>query len=249
MSSAHPPRLADIVAAYKASKSAEELRGEWGAVLLYRPLSFLLTPPLIRLGLGATTVTAISCLLALALPFVALGLGPIWLALAGFVFSVLDCVDGNIARATGTTSRRGQYADFVTDVIYRAAMYLSIGLLLAPGAVAGWWPLGGGPGLGLAAALLALAARLSRVYVEHAMGADNPYQAPLEVSLEGPAPGPLARLAALAFPVLSDIDPLLPVLVLAAGLLGGLEWVLIWLLAYSALDFLYSQVEILRGLE
>ena len=245
MPRAATPRLADVVAAYRAAKSGEELRGEWGAVLLYRPVSFLLTPPLVALGVGATAVTAISCLLALVLPVVALVGGAAWLALAAIVFSILDCVDGNIARITGTTSERGQYADFITDVVYRVSMYLSIGLLLAPGAVQGWWPLGGGPGLGLAAALLAVAARLSRVYAEKDMGAANPYVA----RAEGPPPAPLARLADGIFPFVSGIDPLLPVLVLVAGFLGGLHWVLIWLLAYSALDFLYSQVEILRGLE
>ncbi len=243
------PRLADVVAAYKAAKSGEELRGEWGAVLLYRPLSFLLTPPLVALGIGATTVTAVSCLLALALPIVALTGGVVWLAAVAVVFSVLDCVDGNIARITATTSRRGQYADFITDVVYRVAMYLSIGLLVAPGAVEGWWPLGAAPGLALAAALLAVAARLSRVYVEQDMGAGNPYEAKADAASQGGAPGPLARVVDGLFPFVSGIDPLLPLIVLGAGLFGELEWVLVWLLAYSALDFVFTQVEILRGLK
>ena len=240
-----PPRLADVVAAYKAAKSGEELRGEWGAVLLYRPLSFLLTPPLVALGIGATTVTAVSCLLALALPFVALTGGVVWLAIVAYLFSVLDCVDGNIARITATTSRRGQYADFITDVVYRVAMYLSIGLLVAPGTVEGWWPLGAAPGLALAVALLAVAARLSRVYVEQDMGAGNPY----ESKADDVAPGPLVRVVDGLFPFVSGIDPLLPLIVLGAGLAGGIEWVLVWLLAYSALDFAFTQIEILRGLK
>jgi hypothetical protein len=39
---------------------------------------------------------------------------------------------------------------------------------------------------------------------------------------------------------------LTPLVVLLLGMVGGMYWLVLWLVAYSALDFLYTQVAALR---
>jgi phosphatidylglycerophosphate synthase len=224
-----------------AAKSREEWYGEWGAALLYRPLSFLLTPLFVRLSIGATAVTVVALALVLCLPLLALRGSAIELGLAAIVIAVLDCVDGNIARATGTTSKLGHYLDFLTDILFRIALYGSIGVLVdadrgAPAWIAGW-----GLALGIGAAFLAVGARLCRVYAERFAG-EVAYARPDESAKES---GGILRYA---FPFVSGIDPLLPLVLLATSWTGGLHWVIAWLVGYSALDFLYTQYAVLRRL-
>jgi phosphatidylglycerophosphate synthase len=223
-----------------AAKSREEWYGEWGAALLYRPLSFVLTPLFVRLGIGATTVTVVALALVLCLPALALRGSVLQVGLVAIVIAVLDCVDGNIARATGTTSRVGHYLDFLTDILFRIAFYGSIGLLVDTDRTAPAWIGGWGLGLGIAAAFLAVGARLCRVYAERFAG---------EVAYARPeSPKEAGGILRYAFPFVSGIDPLLPLIVLAAGWLGALHWVIAWLVGYSALDFLYTQYAVLRRL-
>jgi hypothetical protein len=241
--------IADVVRTYREAKSTEELYGEWAAAVCYRPFSFLITPWLVGAGLGPTTVTVLSLVVVLALPLLAFwggGEGYLALGLGAVVVGVLDCIDGDIARVTGRTSRFGQYCDFIVDVVYRAAMYGAVGFLIGRGV-----GVDGGLGrfgaealaLGLLAALLAIVARLSRVYVETWPEEANPYERPPEAET-----APKSSFLGLVFPFVSGLDHLLPLFVLVGGALGLLDWVLIWLLAYSALDFLYTQVAILRRL-
>ncbi len=244
MSSARDYRLADVVRAYVDAKSKEELYGEWGAVVAYRPLSFLLTPIVLRLGIGPTTVTAASMVVVLLLPFVAVWgaeAGYIYLALAAIVVSVLDCVDGNVARATGQTSRVGHYADFIVEVIYRATSYAAIGLLVEAGGVG--WLAPHGLALGLAAAFMANGARLSRVYVKSWFEGKEPYAKPA-----GAAAASRSKFRDLIFPFISGIDPLLPFFILLVGAFDVMHWLIYWLVAYSAADFIYTQWTIIRRL-
>ncbi|MDP6708569.1 MAG: CDP-alcohol phosphatidyltransferase family protein [Alphaproteobacteria bacterium] len=243
------PAIADVVRAYRGAKSREELFGEWGAAVCYRPFSFLLTPWAVAVGLGPTTVTVLSFLVVLALPLLALlggGQGHLALSLGAIAVGILDCVDGDIARVTGRISRFGQYCDFIVDVLYRPIMYGAVGVLIQAGVgTAGdlGWLGRQALALGILAALLAITARLSRVYVERWPEEANPYDKPVE----GEAP-PKRGLLGLVFPFISGLDHLLPFFVLVAGASGQLEWVLVWLLAYSALDFLYTEYAILRRL-
>ncbi len=242
--------IADVVRAYRRAKSTEELYGEWAAAVCYRPFSFLITPWLASAGVAPTVVTMLSFVVVLALPLLAYwggGAGHLWLGFAAIAVGVLDCIDGDIARVTGRTSRFGQYCDFIVDVVYRPAMYGAIGLLIALDV-----GVGEGPGLfgaeatalGLVAALLAIVARLSRVYVENWPEEAGPHQKPTETEA-------VAKISflGLVFPFISGLDHLLAVFVLIAGALGLLDWVLVWLLAYSALDFCYTQFAILGRLK
>ena len=95
MSSARDFRLADVVRAYVDAKSKEELYGEWGAVVAYRPLPFVLTPIFLRFGIGPTTVTAASMVVVLLLPFVA-----VWEAEAGYIYLALGAIVVSVPRVT-----------------------------------------------------------------------------------------------------------------------------------------------------
>jgi phosphatidylglycerophosphate synthase len=149
------------------------------------------------------------------------------------IFCVLDCVDGDLARVTGRASRRGAYADFLTDIVYRVALYASIGLLVdrSPTAQA-LISIGEGAGLatGLACALLAVAARACRLYVE----AEGSSASPL-------SPRAIDTSTSVAIAFLSGIDHLLPIGVLVFGAMGRLDWLLAYLFAYSLGDLVLTQ--------
>ena len=238
--------VADVRRAYSASKRSEEVRGEWAAWLLYRQISFLITPWFLAAPVSATAVTVCSLLIALCLPLLAVSGSEwswVWVSLAAVLVLTLDCVDGNIARVTHSVSRIGHYADFMTDILYRIAFYFSIGLLIARGAAADSVLARHAPALAALAALLAVTARLGRVYLES--------REPPAVSA-APAPAesapPAGGVYAAVFSFVSGIDSLLPLLVLAAGAAGHLRLVLLWILAYSALDFVHTQVSVLLRL-
>ena len=96
-----------------------------------RPLGRLCLPWALRLGVTPNQVTIA------ALPFIlaAMGLlaaGGVALSLAGalmlHVGLVLDNLDGDLARATGKTSIRGEYLDALIGYIYGALLLPAVGI-------------------------------------------------------------------------------------------------------------------------
>jgi len=236
--------LAEAVRSYLGEKLQEELRGEWGAAVFFRPPSLLLTPVCLNLGIGPMAVTLASLVVVLALPWLAFWGGPqgyLYVGLAGAVIGVLDCLDGSMARVAERTGRMGHYADFLVGVLDRVLGYLAIGMVVAfeagPG---GGWFTGHAVALALAAALAAVMARLSRQFAAAWPDTDSPKRSG--------AHSPAARLAEAIFPVISGLDQIWPLFVLLFGALGGLHWFLAWLIFYSALDFLHTQVTVLARL-
>jgi phosphatidylglycerophosphate synthase len=63
---------------------------------------------------------------------------PLWGAIALNVFSVLDCVDGNIARVTKSASPWGGWADAVMGFVAYTAVFISTGVYVF--LRSGWWP-------------------------------------------------------------------------------------------------------------
>ncbi|HTO39776.1 MAG TPA: CDP-alcohol phosphatidyltransferase family protein [Rhizomicrobium sp.] len=234
--------MADVRASYDAEKAREEWYGDWMSAAVYRRISFFITVPLLNLSVTASQVTIVGLLMALALPVVALFAGPyahLGVATLAIAFVVLDCVDGNIARVTHTASKSGHYLDFFTDIVFRITLYAAVGIL-ADREVAG--VLGGqGLALGLLAALLAIVARLSRVFTRQLSPGDV-----FDPAGEGAAPK--GFIDGFLLPALSGLDRLLPILVLAAKWWGGLGWVVLWLVVYSAADLAYTQYAVFRRL-
>ena len=224
--------VADVRKTYGDERAREEWYGDWASALIYRPISFWLTPGFLRLSISATSVTCSMIAAALAIPALAALAGPdalVPIALLAFACMVLDCVDGNIARATGTASEAGAYLDFMADVVYRIAMYATVGYLAGPA-----FP------LAALAAALSLGARLCRFRQGR----------PVAVALYGAARAAAndGWIARTVFPFLSGTDRLLPVLVLMAAGWDALDWLVAWLFAYAVVDFVYTQVVVLERL-
>jgi phosphatidylglycerophosphate synthase len=127
-------QLAAIRASYTDDKRAEEARSDVPARYLYRPLSFPITPPFMMLGVSANGVTVLGILISAGVPLCALlgGLrGALAIALLSMFIQVLDCVDGNIARTTGKTSKAGRMLDGLGSLLFWASYFLGIGMLAA----------------------------------------------------------------------------------------------------------------------
>jgi hypothetical protein len=107
---------------------------------VYPPLVWILVRPLARWGVHPNTVTVISILLTLAvIPLCAAGH-----FLAGFLcaygMSVLDSVDGKLARLTFTDSKLGNVLDHGLDLVHPPFWYCA----WAYGLTLGTGPNGGG---------------------------------------------------------------------------------------------------------
>lgn len=230
---------ADVKRTYSPAKAREEWYGDWASALIYRPLSFLITPLFLSLSVSASAVTLISLILGLSLPLLALfgGTSGAWfVALLATLWVILDCVDGNIARVTGTSSPAGRYFDFVTDVLFRGSFYVAIGILTDAGH--GYR----GLALCLAAGYAAMAARFCR-QVYHQGGGEDVYS-----ETAGPADATGLSLVKIVFAFLSGIDRLLPLTLLAATYFHRLFWIAWFLLAYSLADLVYSLFRIFLDL-
>jgi len=110
-----------------------------------RPASVPVAWFCLRLGLRANTVSYLSALICIGAAFL-FGSGAIGWALLGALlfnlFSVLDCADGNMARATGTNGPYGGWADAVGGYVAYMTVLLSLGYAAAvrDAAVLGWQP-------------------------------------------------------------------------------------------------------------
>jgi phosphatidylglycerophosphate synthase len=231
--------VSEIKRLYVAQKLRDEMRGEWGAAVFYRWISFFISALFIKCGVSANTVTGISIILCLLLPLVLL-VNPdeayIYLALGGFTIAILDCVDGNIARATNTTSFKGQYLDFITDILYRVFLYTTLGLIIQIDSVGNVFLSRNADFFCLLSATLAIIARLCRVYTENRFSDNN------SISTNN-------KSKAIIFSFLSGLDQILPIFILVAGIFDLLFWVMIWIMFYSLLDFIYTQMNNFRRLQ
>ena len=102
-------------AAYDAS-----YKGVTDALTLYlwRKPAFYLTRWAARAGLSPNFITAIGAILCV-LAFFLFWRGDYWLGiLSGFIFMVLDTVDGKLARCTGASSKWGNVFDHGIDLIH-----------------------------------------------------------------------------------------------------------------------------------
>ncbi len=233
--------IKDVRASYGPEKAREEWYGDWMSALVYRPVSFWITPPLLNLSVSASQVTVFALLIALVLPFAALMAGEaahFSVAVLAIAFLILDCVDGNIARVTATASKSGHYLDFLTDIVFRVTLYAAVGILAGRETSSLSWMDGQALMLSLLAALIAIVGRLSRVFTRQLSPGDV-------FDEDRSANGVFDRIV---FPFLSGLDRVLPIVVLAADRWGGLRWVVLWLLAYSAGDFIITQYAIFRRL-
>ena len=126
-----PPTVADI----RAAHWREPVRAAYERPLLmntyvFRPVSFFLTWAAIRVGLRSETVSWLSGIVGLAgcavllIPDSAalpLGLALLWL------FNLLDCVDGDLARTLRAQNAYGRFVDSVCGGVVDIAFWAVVG--------------------------------------------------------------------------------------------------------------------------
>lgn len=106
----------------------------WFGRHLNRPISFRISALLMRTDISPNAVTWLTFFIAVAMMCMLGEGGLLWLALGGLLYqvvSVVDCVDGDIARVTYQTSRAGAALDTTFDMLANLGFVatLTIGLL------------------------------------------------------------------------------------------------------------------------
>ncbi len=122
--------MKDIIASYSDAKRKNERFDLW----LYhvgRRFSWPVAWAAINLGVSATTVTFIATgFVWIGAFLIALG-NPVW-QIAGTLFFqlwiIFDCADGTVARATGTGSKRGEFADAFGGYSVSLLMFTTMGI-------------------------------------------------------------------------------------------------------------------------
>lgn len=222
--------LKSLVADYMRSKMKDD---DWGSVI-FRPIAIVVAFPLARLGVSPMAVTIAAYLL---LPIIAIAsvvttppTALLVVCMLGILYCVLDCVDGTLARALKRESKFGYYADLSSDLLYRPVIYSALGHITDRITHASKWTW---LSLALAAAWLALFARVSRLYKEMLK--------PRKTSTDRHAAINKKSVLEVIYNALSGIDILLPFISLTLYWWNVLPQLIVWLLIYSAADAVYSQ--------
>jgi phosphatidylglycerophosphate synthase len=121
-------------------------RDYWWTVLVVDPIAFPLARFLARRRwLTADQVTFLALIVGAASGFAYASEGRLWLVVGAALFFtsfVLDCVDGKLARALGTSSPRGQVLDELADAGRRTSAAVGLAVhLWRDGGASFWWPI------------------------------------------------------------------------------------------------------------
>ena len=120
--------LSDIKNSYPEAKA--KIEPFWGKVFVRRT-SFIFTVPFINLGWSANSVSLLSCIVAIvgSLLLCVNSIYAIWIgAIMLNLWSVLDCVDGNIARTKGESSLVGEFFDAMGGYCICAFSLVGVGM-------------------------------------------------------------------------------------------------------------------------
>ncbi len=124
------PSIAEIRDSLSPEKCHIE-RDVWAIHYGIRPLSVYVAWLFIRLGVSCKQTVVLGLLLGLLGVFLTAA-GSLQVAVAGILLlilgSLLDYVDGNIARATGTTDKLGAYLDLTADNLMAALVPIAVGI-------------------------------------------------------------------------------------------------------------------------
>jgi phosphatidylglycerophosphate synthase len=130
----------EVRRSYTPEKARDEAHNDFIAFLLYRPLSFVLTPFFLRAGWSADAVTALGGLCSAGMLVAAFAAGRHGCAMViaiGLLIQVLDCVDGNVARVTRRSSPVGGFLDGLCTMLFWTLYFCSVGVLAAANG-SGW---------------------------------------------------------------------------------------------------------------
>ncbi|MBM3299854.1 MAG: CDP-alcohol phosphatidyltransferase family protein [Deltaproteobacteria bacterium] len=221
---------------FDGDKRLLEMRTNLCGYLVFRQLSFLITPLFAARFSSPTHVTLASLSVALAMPLVPwFGIpSAFWLvAILSFLSQLLDFVDGDLARVQRSTSAIGKYLDSFTGIMYWTALYVSVGIMVDADPRSGGIVYGYGLPIGLVTAIVDMLGKCMRQYV----GLNFPSQ-------EGVILGRSIGTKALFLSALASAIKLNPFLIVVCGLWQRLDAALLALLAFSLGAFTYSQLKI-----
>jgi len=236
--------IADIKASYTPEKRHKEVNQNLLGYIIYRQISFVLTPLFLKYSISANSVTYLTFLFVLFLPFIAWiggAYGYIYVAILCFIYHCLDYVDGNLARVTKTSSRYGTYMDSLFGNLYWVSVYASIGILVDQTKLEPLLFVHGGLLTGLVAGILDLLAKESRLYFKLYLAAEK-----TDFSLAGKSPQTIIRVFAAAVPTAGYL--IVPLL-LITGYLDKLYLALAFAFILASLMFVYSQIHIIKNLK
>lgn len=163
-----------VVSALRATYGAKAALDRNDALVsrfVYRPLSFYLSVPFVRLGLSPNQVSFVGfgvSLVGMALLASGDRRAAVWgSALCAFQV-LLDYVDGNIARLRASTSHLGKFVDGLVDTVIGTLLPVAVGvgLMKQPdGVLLALWPAAPGQAAILLGTVIAIATSLRSVFV------------------------------------------------------------------------------------
>lgn len=123
--------LRKIISSYDDDKRKVDKRENIFVYFVARPISYILTIVFIKQGISANKVSILSAISALT-GSIMIAFGEYDVRLFGsffiFLWIVLDCVDGNIARYHKASSGVGEYLDAMGGYIVNASIFMAIGI-------------------------------------------------------------------------------------------------------------------------
>ncbi|MCH2186451.1 CDP-alcohol phosphatidyltransferase family protein [Myxococcota bacterium] len=227
------PKKYDVQAvrdSFPPEKAWSEMQGDFFCYLLYRPISFWVTPWFLnrRVPVMAVTLGAL-CVAVTMVTIAAVGGRFAWVgvALLGLTYHVLDCVDGNMARTLGRSTRLGAILDGTVDMIFWCLLLVSLGLLVDH---AGGTAFGGHPvSVSLLLCVLLLLNRQTR---------DNfAVQNATQTYFKPEKPQSIRAIDWLMM-ILTGLEFVYVFVIAFAGLLGRLDWALMGIGTYVTAIFI-----------
>ena len=102
--------------------------------IIYRPLSFPIGWFFYKIGMKANSISLLSILLAFIASLIIILGSSDYIVIASFLMifiALLDCIDGNVARARDETGPGGEWMDALSGYTVYALLPVSIGLHLS----------------------------------------------------------------------------------------------------------------------
>ena len=231
----------DVRESYSNDKQLDEKHNQWLIYMIFRPCSFVISAIFLNFRITANQISLVSLLFCLALPMVYLFPSKtafFILALSICICYLLDCIDGDMARASGDVSTTGHYLDFITDVIFRISSYFALVLIIyiTPEYTNNsfYWA------YCLGAAWFTTAARLSRVFAKSLKKADR--------EVYSRESKDTYNWVDRVFFAVSSIDHALPIFIFSMVFFENLDWLIGWIFVYALADFVFTQFLIFKVL-
>ena len=231
----------DVQESYSNDKQQDEKHNQWLIYMIFRPCSFVISAVFLNFRVTANQLIMVSLLFCLALPLVCFLPGKpafVVLALSICIFYLLDCIDGDMARASANVSIIGHYLDFITDVIFRISCYFALVLIIYVTPeytkTSLYWA------YCLGAAWFTTAARLSRIFAKSLAKADK--------EVYSRESKDAFNWVDRVFFAVSSIDHALPIFIFSMVFFENIDWLIWWIFLYALADFIFTQFVIFKVL-